>query len=260
MKTHELETPPRRILVAEDNRLNQQLAKAILEKRGHRVTLVETGTAAVEASASGEFDIILMDVQMPEMDGLDATRAIRAREGSDARMPIVALTAHAMDGDRQRCLDAGMDDYATKPFDAAALLATIDRLTRPDATDEPEPPESAPDSGGALPDTTPPTRAEIREAVGGDDDLVDQLAEIWQSDGVGMVEAVRTAVLARDAASLRTAAHTLKGAALALGARNLGEAARRLEQMGASGDVDPSADEVMLRLGQAAHKLGNVLR
>jgi signal transduction histidine kinase/ActR/RegA family two-component response regulator len=115
-----------RILVAEDNSVNQRFAVGLLEKRGHNVKLVATGTEAVEAVERERFDIVLMDVQMPEMDGLDATRAIRARErGTDRRVPIIAMTAHAMTGDRTRCLEAGMDDYVTKPLRSAELFDSI---------------------------------------------------------------------------------------------------------------------------------------
>jgi signal transduction histidine kinase/DNA-binding response OmpR family regulator len=116
-----------RILVAEDNCTNQTLALRLLEKCGHSVTLVGNGKEALAAHASGTFDLILMDVQMPEMDGLAATQILR-RDGD--RIPIIAITAHAMAGDRERCLDAGMDDYITKPINAQELFAKIDALMK----------------------------------------------------------------------------------------------------------------------------------
>jgi CheY-like chemotaxis protein len=121
---------PLRILVAEDSPVNQKLALAMLRKMGHLVTLATTGTAAVETWKREAFDVVLMDIQMPEMDGLEATRIIRAMERpGGTRTPIIAMTAHAMGGDRERCLEAGMDDHVTKPINRANLAATIHRHT-----------------------------------------------------------------------------------------------------------------------------------
>jgi CheY-like chemotaxis protein len=106
-----------RVLVAEDNAVNQRLASRLLEKRGHRVTVMVNGREALEALEKQTFDLILMDVQMPEMDGFEATSAIREREKhTGAHIPIIALTAHAMKGDMERCLAAGMDGYLSKPI------------------------------------------------------------------------------------------------------------------------------------------------
>jgi CheY-like chemotaxis protein len=118
----------RRVLVAEDNPVNQQVALGLLTRRGHRVTLVENGREAVDAVARDPFDVVLMDLQTPVMGGLDATAAIRAREAeSGRRVPVIAMTAHAMRGDRERCLDAGMDGYLSKPIDKDALFAAVER-------------------------------------------------------------------------------------------------------------------------------------
>jgi CheY-like chemotaxis protein len=118
-----------RVLLAEDTPVNQTLALRILEKQGHSVHVVENGQAALQALAQQPFDLVLMDVQMPVMDGLEATAAIRMREQtSGAHLPILAMTAHAMPGDRERCLAAGMDDYVAKPMQPAELLTAIERL------------------------------------------------------------------------------------------------------------------------------------
>ena len=120
---------PQRILVAEDNPVNQRLALRILEKSGHTVEIVSNGRQAVDRVAAERFDVVLMDVQMPEMDGVEATATIRKREqASGEHVPIIALTAHAMSGDREFCLSAGMDAYVTKPINAAELLHAIDAL------------------------------------------------------------------------------------------------------------------------------------
>jgi PAS domain S-box-containing protein len=120
---------PLRVLLVDDNKVNQKLAARLLERRGHRVTVVGDGRAAVTAVAAGGFDIVLMDVQMPGMDGIEATALIRGNEaGTGSHIPIVAMTAHAMKGDDERCLAAGMDGYVSKPFDAKHLLETIEKL------------------------------------------------------------------------------------------------------------------------------------
>jgi two-component system, sensor histidine kinase and response regulator len=118
-----------RILLVEDNAVNRTIAMRVLEKRGHRVIAVENGALAVDITASEEFDLVLMDVQMPVMDGLTATAQIRSRERDHGgHLPIVAVTAHALDQDRKRCLDAGMDDYLPKPIRTPDLFAAIAKL------------------------------------------------------------------------------------------------------------------------------------
>ena len=128
---HELHQPSQRVslrvLVAEDNLVNQTVAARLLEKRGHVVTVVGDGLAAVAAHANGAFDVILMDVQMPEMDGFAATAAIREHERTTGgRIPIIAMTAHAMRGDEARCLEAGMDTYLSKPIQVDRLLEALE--------------------------------------------------------------------------------------------------------------------------------------
>ena len=114
------------VLLAEDNKVNQKVAVALLTKAGHRVQVVANGRDAVLESSRGGFDVVLMDVQMPEVDGIQATQMIRAREkDSGAHLPIIALTAHVMNGDRERCIEAGMDDYLSKPLSAAALAEKL---------------------------------------------------------------------------------------------------------------------------------------
>ncbi|HZD95487.1 MAG TPA: response regulator, partial [Candidatus Sulfotelmatobacter sp.] len=118
-----------RILVAEDNLVNQKLTVRLLENKGHSVAVAETGRSALQLMEREPFDLILMDVQMPEMDGLEVTATIRKRERSSGRhIPIVAMTAHAMESDRDRCLDAGMDHYISKPLDPRHLFAVIDHV------------------------------------------------------------------------------------------------------------------------------------
>jgi len=212
---------PLRILLAEDNPVNQQVASRILEKRGHAVVVVTNGRDAVEALAPGAmapFDVVLMDVQMPEMDGLEATAAIRAREkSSGSHVPIVAMTAHAMEGDRERCLAAGMDGYVTKPVEAERLVAAV---------------ESA---AGSF----DPRVAAAR--LGGDRGLLRDMLALFLDDCPEMLSKIRQAIDARDAAALRRAAHALKGSVSNFAAPRPVEAALRLERMGIDGDLSGAA-------------------
>jgi CheY-like chemotaxis protein len=137
--------PGLNILLAEDNQINQKLATILLQRRGHRVTLAENGHQALDALARESYDLVLMDVEMPEMDGVRATALIRQQEGRQGgRVPIIALTAHALKGDRERFLAAGMDDYLTKPLDAGRLFQVVEAWGR-----RPRPQDPSPSPSGA---------------------------------------------------------------------------------------------------------------
>src|SRR5205823_2364699 len=134
------------LLLAEDNPINQKLAIRLLEKQGHSVVIAHNGREAVDTWARGRFDLILMDVQMPELDGMEATGVIRELENAtDRRTPILAMTAHAMKGDRERCLSAGMDGYVSKPIRSEELFAAIAALVQA----EPPPPDQAAKTGAS---------------------------------------------------------------------------------------------------------------
>jgi signal transduction histidine kinase/CheY-like chemotaxis protein len=211
-----------RILLAEDNPTNRALALAILQRRGHDVVLAENGRQALEQLERHEVDVILMDVQMPEMGGLEATRLIRQKGGR--HVPIVAMTAHAMKGDRERCLEAGMDDYISKPIDSAALLSLIDRIT-----------------GRAAPPAPCDMHAFV-ERIGGDEELARQMAALFVEDASRMLKDLCEAVAAGDSDGLKRAGHALKGAAGNFDARLTVELAATLERMGASGRLEGAAD------------------
>ena len=142
--------PPSRILVAEDNPLNQTFAKEILEEAGHEVTLAENGREALELMKNAHFDIVFMDVQMPQMDGLEATRRIRAGETGEAghTIPIIAATAFAVQGDKEKCLEAGMSGYVVKPLTSHDLLMAVARYSGSDS------PDNHNDSSTATPEPT----------------------------------------------------------------------------------------------------------
>jgi len=193
---------PRSILLAEDSVINQRLAIGLLERWGHRVTVANNGLEAVQLSGERGYDLILMDVQMPDLDGLDATRQIRQREaGTGQHVPIIAMTAHAMKGDRELCLGAGMDGYLMKPIRAEQLFRQIEELTiMPDAVSAAGAPAAQVDWAVAL------------RAVNGDEDLLGQVLQAFLEEGPQLVEALQTSFAARDAKRFQRAAHTLKSA------------------------------------------------
>jgi PAS domain S-box-containing protein len=216
-----------RVLLAEDSVVNQKLAVYLLEKWGHQVTVANNGQEALGRVMAESFDLVLMDVQMPEMDGLEATAAIRRLESAtDRRLPIVAMTAHAMVGDRERCLEAGMDDYLSKPIRARELLAIIEQVIAGvsmtgDGKQEP----AAVDWAAAL------------ERLQGDRELLEELVGVIRQEAPKLLAAVRAAVERGDAPSLKLAAHTLKGSLGNFAAAKAVEAAKRLESMGKQGDL-----------------------
>jgi CheY-like chemotaxis protein/HPt (histidine-containing phosphotransfer) domain-containing protein len=225
------------VLLAEDNPMNQQLAVRLLGKHGHAVTVVETGREAVEAFERETFDLVLMDVQMPEMDGLAAAAAIRAREAeTGGHVPIIAMTAYALKGDREACLAAGMDGYVAKPIRADELLAAIQGLV-PSAANSPATPatEGPPGDG-------PVDFIEALSRVGGDRRLLRDVARTFLGQCPAWLTAIRAAVAAGDAAALNGAAHPLKGSLGLFGAKAAAAAAARLETMGRDGKLDDSRD------------------
>ena len=243
---------PLRVLIAEDNAVNRKLVTTLLRQRRHLVKAVENGRAAVEAVRAGGWDVVLMDLQMPEMGGLEATRAIRAAEGTTGgRVPIVALTAHAMPGDRERCLAAGMDDYLSKPIDVARMIDVVERLGRQTGGASPR---TIPASAGAAASDGPTfDEAAALTYAGGDRRLLRQVVGLFRSDAVVRVRAIGRAIRARDAEAVRVAAHTLKGAAAAVGAGSGRALAASLEQMGRAGELQgaaPALEELQQVLGE----------
>ena len=240
---------PLRVLLAEDNYINQKLAAALLEDAGHQVSLATNGREAAEAAARGAFDVVLMDVQMPEMDGFEATVAIRAAERATGRhLPIVAMTASAMKGDRERCLAAGMDGYVAKPIDATELCATLEQATAP-----------APPAEAAAPPVALvfDVDAALRR-VRGDAELLRKLARRFLATASERLANIRRAAARRDGAGLHAAAHSLKGTAGIFGGTTVCEIAERLETMGREdrfAGIDESGEQLARDLGQFTRAL-----
>ena len=230
-------TRPLHVLVAEDHRVNQILAVRLLEKRGHTVAVATNGKEAVAAVEGERFDLILMDVQMPEMDGLDATAAIRRQEQeTTTHVPIIGLTAHAMRGDREKYLAAGMDDYVSKPLSAEKLFEAIDRVTSR-TVDRADPRDSRHEGSAEV---VSPGAADVRTLSAhfqGDAALAQELAELFLADYPERLSELHDAIMRSDARALKRAAHTVKGAISVFSTDGAFEAASRLETIGGTGDL-----------------------
>jgi len=219
-----------RILLAEDNLVNQQVAVAMLAKRGHQVDAVGNGREAVAAVQRGGYDVVLMDIQMPEMDGFQATAAIRALpQGRD--LPIVALTAHALSGERENCLARGMTAYLTKPSKGHELFALIEGPPEPARVTPPSERRAAP-----VPVDLDAFRAMLREA--GAEEAVESILDTFERQAPERMAALVTALGTRDADQITRAAHVFRGAAATIGAHALAGLLQHIEAAARGGDVD----------------------
>jgi two-component system, sensor histidine kinase and response regulator len=217
------------VLVAEDNAVNQTLAVRMLERLGHTASIVGNGREAIDALERGAFDLVLMDLQMPEMDGFAATAVIRERERlNGAHVIVVALTAHAVDGARERCMAARMDGYLTKPLRADDLARELDRV--------------AANLGSGAPPTEPPMDVTTAMRQASDDpELLAELAGIFINDAEARIQAIRDALAAADARAVERAAHTLKGGLVVFAANRSAGIARKLEMLAHDGHLPESA-------------------
>ena len=229
---------PLRILVAEDNVVNQRLALRLLEKLGYRADVVANGLEAIEAVERQAYDLVLMDVQMPEMDGVQATQRILERWADGERPWIVAMTAEVMRGDREGFLAAGMNDYVAKPIRPQELIAAITRTPsrRKDG--------SAADAEVARPPVDASVLARLAESMGGDDAFVTELIEQFVTDSPALVTTARKGLEAGDADEVRRAAHTLKSNAATFGANELADRSSRLETAAKTGALDDGLERI----------------
>jgi CheY-like chemotaxis protein/HPt (histidine-containing phosphotransfer) domain-containing protein len=210
-----------RILVVEDHPVNQKLAVHLLQKQAHQVTIANNGKEALSVLEQGEFDLALMDIQMPEMDGFEAIAQIRAGErATGAHLPVLALTARAMKGDRERCLAAGLDGYVSKPIRTDELSAVITQL--------------APKGRG---ESEPGLVAQLRARSGVDEACDRELLEFFLTTAPESVATIEQALAHEELPRLIEAAHTLAGISLSIGAERLGAASRALEEAGRFGNI-----------------------
>jgi len=220
-----------KILLAEDNLVNQKLASRLLEKRNHIVTVVRNGKEALAALEKDHFDLVLMDMQMPEMDGFEATRILRQREKTNGNhQPVVAMTALAMNGDKERCIEAGMDGYLSKPIRPQELDEVLDRHV------------ALKDAGSAQDKSVTAANnsidvSQLLDRVDGDRALLAELVDLFRADFPAYLIAVQQAIYQQDANGLRSAAHTLKGALANLSVIEASALAAELEAIGKSLDL-----------------------
>ncbi|MBZ5592796.1 MAG: response regulator [Acidobacteriia bacterium] len=239
------------ILLAEDNAVNQRVALRFIERWGHEVVIVTNGKEALEAVKQRPFDLVLMDVQMPEMGGFEATRAIRAREKhTGGHLPIVAMTAHAMKGDRERCLEAGMDAYISKPVQAEELAQVIGEAGS-------KPAQSAASPLPGIESTAIDVRA-LMARFRGDTSLLKELAGLFVTEHARISKEIEEAVARQDAPALQYAAHALKGAVGNFLAKDAFQAAQQLEDLARSGDLS-GATEACARVNETVSQVKSAL-
>jgi two-component system, sensor histidine kinase and response regulator len=261
---------PRRVLLVEDNEINRRVAVGMMRSRGHQVVIAENGQEAVNAIADQEFDVVLMDMQMPVMDGYEATAEIRKREHqTGGHIPIVAMTAEALKGDRERCLAAGMDDYVSKPIVPVDMYRAIERFPaiclvagaglRNSSADKSTPTErhfaqradvmhAEPHGPASLSDNS--VRDSLRtinwiflkESLGGGAETISEFSEVAKNETSTLLVDIRRAIETRDSKLLRRAAHTLKSAVAYFGAETLVQTAQALESLGHSESFAGTSD------------------
>jgi CheY-like chemotaxis protein/HPt (histidine-containing phosphotransfer) domain-containing protein len=251
-------TDRHRVLVVEDNPVNQMVAVGLLEALGYAAVAADDGVVAVQSLARERYDAVLMDVQMPRMDGYTATREIRSQEASGQRVPVIAMTAAAVEGERERCLAAGMDDFLTKPVDPSALARVLERWLGPPSSPAPErqpvppAPERVPIEGldldriDELRDLDPDSTAYLDRAIGN-----------FVANSVTTMVTIREAFAADDVATLKFVSHKLAGGALNLGVTPAGRVAQQIELVADTGSTAEAAElieqlEAELERGRAA--------
>ncbi len=252
------------ILLAEDNPMNQEVARRILLKFGYRPIIVDNGRAAVDRYTSGDFDLILMDLQMPELGGFEATALIREFDAKSGRhVPIIAMTAYAMKGDRERCIEAGMDDYISKPIDGDVLRATIEKWTK-DILRARRPAESARQSPAAAApapgrNAVPADLSRLQQLAEGDKAIVERLINLFLDDAGQHGKLLRDAVEKRDAKRVESEAHRIKSGASQVGAEALCGLAAELEGLGRTATLD-AADKILTAFEAEYHRVSGFLR
>jgi CheY-like chemotaxis protein len=243
-----------KVLVAEDNPTNQALVSALLKQKGHRVSIVGNGRLAADRAAFESFDLILMDVQMPDMSGLEATVAIRERERTaGGHVPIIALTARAMAGDREQCIEAGMDAYVSKPLRPEELFGAIDSVIAPAA--------AAAEATRVVSDILDADA--LLAGMGGRIDLLEHVIDVFLEDAPAMLSRIKDALHAGNATEVAAVAHALKGSVGLFSQGAAYEGARRLEQLGRSGELtggDALYAEVEGSIARLSHELRTLLR
>ena len=248
------------ILLAEDNKVNQLVACGILERAGHTVEVVQDGTEVSPMLAAKAFDVVLMDVQMPEMDGFQATSAIREREKSTgAHLPVIAMTAHALAGDKERCLAAGMDDYVSKPVSPEALNEALERwFGTPNREISPAGPNVV-TSHAVESDVIVWDRVGLLRRLMGDRQLATKVAEGFLDDIPRQIQVLRVSLETGDVSGCERQAHSIKGASASVGAERLRAVAGEMEKAGSAGDLGAVRNQ-MAKLEAEFVRLGETMK
>jgi PAS domain S-box-containing protein len=240
--THMAERLPLRILIAEDNAINQKLALQMLKRMGYRADIAANGYEAIQALERQHYDIVLMDVQMPDMDGFEATRHILKRWSPETRPSIIAMTANAMQGDREKCLTAGMDDYLSKPIQVRDLQRALERWGNPQSVAVPaelSDPETADEAAASIDWSVINDLRLLRED--GQPDFVEETIVLYLTQTPALIDQMRTAISAGQAQALREVAHSLKGNSGSLGIKQMAALSLKLERLGRQGTVEGGA-------------------
>jgi CheY-like chemotaxis protein/HPt (histidine-containing phosphotransfer) domain-containing protein len=254
---------PLRILVAADNAVNQKVAISMLARMGYTCEIANNGREAVLAVQNTTYDVVLMDVLMPELDGIRASQAIRTLADVTIQPRIVAMTANAMEGDRETCLEAGMDDYVSKPVRVEELVTALlrvpasgDAAAAADLDVSPTHTAANPEQHGLMPSTNATTcpvgqqdaddvLTALRETIGDQaDNLLPELSELFQEEGPRLLCAIREAINDADHQRLAAAAHTLKSSSASLGSQNLSKVCEQLETLGRTGTTTGAAEHI----------------
>ncbi len=234
-----------KVLVAEDNRFNQQVIQRMLERRGHTVRVVPNGSETLAALEQNAFDLLLLDVNMPEMDGFEVIRTIREREkASGNHLRVIAMTALSGRRDRERCIEAGMDDFLGKPVRAAEVDAMLERMTVPQPTTESE----TPAANSSLIDP-----ALVLSGCDSDASLLADMIQVFEDEAPKLLARVEAAMQSSDAEQLRIAAHSLRGLISSF-STSAAKAAQALEQLGIEGRAGEAGEQYRI-LNQAVQEL-----
>ncbi len=235
------------VLLAEDTPANQKVVTTMLKKRGHSVTVAQNGREAVELFKKQQFDVVLMDVQMPILDGFQATSVIRALErGTDSTTPIIAMTAHAMRGDREKCLEAGMDAYVAKPLDVKQLLGLVESVAEDYSTPSNNGHERKEEESFGEKSTPIVDYAGAMKRLGDDAELFQEFITYYDEDSKQLFQEIESAIQKKETGDLHRAAHNLKGLASNLGAQRVVNASYSLERLGKSGELNKAAEGLEL--------------
>ena len=247
LPAQEASPPHTRVLIAEDNAVNQKVAVRMLEKGGFQADVAANGLEAVKALSTVPYDLVLMDCQMPEMDGFEATKTIRDAERKNGKhVPIVAMTAHALEGDRERCLQSGMDDYISKPVKIDALHLIVRKWANPPKAAAPAAEPSRPGPGNTAEGAIDPNalQALVELQADEEDDMVGELVNLFLREAPVKIADIREAVSGQNALNVERVAHSLKSSAETLGALTMGKFCAELEKIGRGSSLE-GAEEIL---------------